>query len=61
MMLFEGGGAFLPNRTAGATGENWKIDPSSFWGSRPSSCCKKSEWNQKRDSAKSKVGTMGGC
>jgi hypothetical protein len=44
-MLFEGGGAFLPNRTIGATGENWKLEPSSFSGSGPSSCCKKSEWN----------------
>jgi hypothetical protein len=30
MMPFEGGGAFLPKRTLGATGGNWKLDPSSF-------------------------------
>jgi hypothetical protein len=36
MILFEGGGAFLPKRTTGAIGENWKIDPSSFLGSGPS-------------------------
>jgi hypothetical protein len=47
MMPFEGGGAFLPKRTTGATGKNWKLDPSSFLGSGPSSCCKKSKWNQK--------------
>jgi hypothetical protein len=41
MMLFEGGGAFLPKRTTGAIGENWKLDPSSFLGSRPSSCYKR--------------------
>jgi hypothetical protein len=41
MIPFEGGGAFLPKRTTGAIGENWKIDPSSFLGSRPSSCCRK--------------------
>jgi hypothetical protein len=41
MMLFEGGGAFLPKRRSGAIGENWKLDPSSFLGSRPSSYCKR--------------------
>jgi hypothetical protein len=28
MILFEGGGAFLPKRTIGAISENWKTDPS---------------------------------
>jgi hypothetical protein len=32
MMAFDGGGAFLPKRTTGATGENWKVEPSSFLG-----------------------------
>jgi hypothetical protein len=41
MMLFEGGGAFFPKRTIGTIGENWKLDPSSFLGSGPSSCCKR--------------------
>jgi hypothetical protein len=41
MILLEGGGAFLPKRTTGAIGKNWKIDPSSFLGSGPSSCCKR--------------------
>jgi hypothetical protein len=59
MMPFEGGGAFLPKRTTGATSENWKLDPSSFLGSGPSSCCKKSKWNQKRNSAKSEGRMMG--
>jgi hypothetical protein len=40
-MLLEGGGAFLPKRTTGAIGENWKLDPSSFFGSRPSSYYKR--------------------
>jgi hypothetical protein len=40
MMLFEGGGVFLPKRTTWAIGKNWKIEPSSFLGSRPSPCCK---------------------
>jgi hypothetical protein len=48
MMAFDGGGAFLPKRTMGATGENWKVEPSSFLGSGPSSCCKENEWNQRR-------------
>jgi hypothetical protein len=48
MILLEGGGAFFPKRTTGAIGKNWKMDPSSFLGSGPSSCCKKSEWNPKR-------------
>jgi hypothetical protein len=34
-MLFEGGGAFLPKRTTGATGKKQKGDPSSFIGSGP--------------------------
>jgi hypothetical protein len=41
MILFEGGGAFLLKRTTGAIGENWKLDPSLFLGSGPSSCCKR--------------------
>jgi hypothetical protein len=48
MIPFDGGGAFLPKGTTGATGENWKVEPSSFLGSGPSSCCRKSKWNQKR-------------
>jgi hypothetical protein len=48
MIPFDGGGAFLPKRTTGATGENWKGEPSSFLGSGPSSCCRKSKWSQKR-------------
>jgi hypothetical protein len=39
IMAFDGGGAFLPKRTTGAISENWKVEPSSFLGSRPSSCC----------------------
>jgi hypothetical protein len=37
-MTFDKGGAFLPKRTMGATGENLKVEPSSFLGSGPSSC-----------------------
>jgi hypothetical protein len=40
MMLFEGGGMFLPKRTIGAIGKKQKGDPSSFVGSGPSSCCR---------------------
>jgi hypothetical protein len=47
MMLFEGGGAFLPKRTTGAIGEKRKGDPSSFVGSRPSSCRRNGKQNQK--------------
>jgi hypothetical protein len=43
MMTFDGGGAFLPKRTTGASGENWKVEPSSFLGSGPSSCCRENE------------------
>jgi hypothetical protein len=39
-MLFEGGGAFLPKRTTGATGKKQKGDPSSFM---PFSCCRNKE------------------
>jgi hypothetical protein len=46
MIPFDGGGAFLPKRTMVATGENWKVEPSSFLGSRPSSYCRKNKWNQ---------------
>jgi hypothetical protein len=49
MMTFDGGGAFLPKRTMGATGENWKVEPSSFLGFRPSSCYRKNKWNQRRN------------
>jgi hypothetical protein len=45
MMLFEGGGAFLPKRTIGAIGEKRKGDPSSFVGSGPSSCCRNGKQN----------------
>jgi hypothetical protein len=41
-------GAFLPKRTTGATGENWKVEPSLFLGSGPSSYCRKNKWNQER-------------
>jgi hypothetical protein len=37
-MAFDGGGAFLAKRVMGATGENLKVEPSSFLGSGPSSC-----------------------
>jgi hypothetical protein len=47
MMLFEGGGAFLPKRTTGAIGEKRKGDPSSFVGSGPSSCCRNERQDQK--------------
>jgi hypothetical protein len=43
IMAFDGGGAFLPKRTTGAIGENWKVEPSSFLGSGPSSCYRKSK------------------
>jgi hypothetical protein len=52
-MAFDGGGAFVPKRTMGAIGENWKVEPSSFLGSGPSSCCRKRKWNQRRNQAKS--------
>jgi hypothetical protein len=45
MMAFDEGGAFLPKRTTGATGENVKVEPSSFLGSGPSSCCRENKWN----------------
>jgi hypothetical protein len=48
MMAFDGGGAFLLKRTTGATGENWKVEPSLFLGSGPSSCYIENEWNQRR-------------
>jgi hypothetical protein len=41
MILFEGRVAFLLKRTTGEIGENWKLDPSSFLGSKPSSCCER--------------------
>jgi hypothetical protein len=44
-MTFERGGAFLPKMTMGATGENLKVEPSSFLGSGPSSCCTEDKWN----------------
>jgi hypothetical protein len=43
IMLFEGGGAFLPKKTTGATGKKQKGDPSSFIGSGPFSCCRNKE------------------
>jgi hypothetical protein len=45
MMAFEKGGAFLPKRTTGATGENVKVEPSSFLGFEPSSCYRENKWN----------------
>jgi hypothetical protein len=44
MMAFDGGGAFLPKRTMGATGENMKEEPSLFLGSGPSSSCGENKW-----------------
>jgi hypothetical protein len=49
MIPFDGGGAFLPKRTTGATGENWKVEPSSFLGSEPSSCYRESKWDKKKN------------
>jgi hypothetical protein len=49
MILFDVGGAFFPKRTKGATGENWKVEPSSFLGSEPSSCCRESKWVQEKN------------
>jgi hypothetical protein len=49
MIPFDGGGAFLPKWTMGATGENWKVEPSSSLGSGPSSYCRESKWNQKKN------------
>jgi hypothetical protein len=46
-MLFEGGGAFLPKRTTGATGKKQKGDSSSFISFGPSSCCRNGKQNQK--------------
>jgi hypothetical protein len=43
IMAFDGGGAFLSKRTTGTIGENWKMKPSSFLGSGPSSCCRKNK------------------
>jgi hypothetical protein len=40
IIAFDGGGA---KRTTGAIGENWKVEPSSFLGSGPSSSCTKSK------------------
>jgi hypothetical protein len=45
MMTFDGGGAFLPKKTIGATGKNLKVEPSSFLGSGPSSCCREHKRN----------------
>jgi hypothetical protein len=53
-MLFEGGGAFLPKRTIGATGKKQKGDPSLFIGSGPSSCCRNKERNQKESNKNQK-------
>jgi hypothetical protein len=52
MIPFKGGGAFLPKRTTGASGENQKTDPLSFLGSGPSSCCRKRKWDQKDSEVK---------
>jgi hypothetical protein len=43
IMLFKGGGAFLPKRTTGATGKKQKGEPSSFVGSGPFSCYRNKE------------------
>jgi hypothetical protein len=45
IMTFDRGGASLPKRTIGATGENLKVEPSSFLGSGPSSCCTENKRN----------------
>jgi hypothetical protein len=45
MIAFDGGGTFLPKRTMGAIGENLKVEPSSFLGSGPSSCCRENKRN----------------
>jgi hypothetical protein len=45
MMTFDGGGAFLPKRTAGATDKNLKVEPSLFLGSGPSSSCRENKRN----------------
>jgi hypothetical protein len=45
IMTFDGGGAFLPKRATGATGKNLKVEPSSFLGSGPSSCCRENKQN----------------
>jgi hypothetical protein len=45
MMTFDRGGALLLKRTMGATGENVKVEPSSFLGSEPSSCCRENKWS----------------
>jgi hypothetical protein len=39
-MTFDRGGAFLLKRTMGATGENLKVEPSSFLSFGPSSYCR---------------------
>jgi hypothetical protein len=49
MILFDGGGAFLPKSTMGATGENWKVEPSSFLGSGPSSCYRENKCDQEKN------------
>jgi hypothetical protein len=45
IMTFDRRGAFLPKRATGATGKNLKVEPSSFLGNRPSSCCRENKWN----------------
>jgi hypothetical protein len=53
IMTFDRGGAFLPKRTTGATGENSKVESSSFLGSGPSSCCRENKQNERRGQAES--------
>jgi hypothetical protein len=45
IMTFDRGGASLPKRTTGATGENLKVEPSSFLGSGPSCCYRENKQN----------------
>jgi hypothetical protein len=52
-MTFDRGGVFLPKRTIGATGENLKVEPSSFLGSGPSSYCREEKRNKRRGQAES--------
>jgi hypothetical protein len=54
MMPFEGGGAFLPKRTTGGTGVSWKLEPSSFLGFGPSSCCKKEQMESEKEFSETK-------
>jgi hypothetical protein len=58
IILFEGGGAFLPKRTIGATGKKQKGVPSSFTGSGPSSCYRNKGQNRKESNKSQKKETL---